>query len=309
MRRRALLAAASLPLVSSFLAVSSSHAAAQEATPRAGLLVVATISVLADLVRQVGGDAVSVVSLVPAGTDVHGFQPSPGGLRRLRDARVAVENGLGLEGWLDRAIRASGFSGTRVVAAAGVRPRLMQEGGRAVPDPHVWQDPGRAVLMVRAIADGLAAADPARAAHYRDRATAYTARIEAVDAEIERRMAAIPPSRRRVITGHDAFGYFGARYGVEFLAVQGVSAQAEPSARDLARLAAQARREGVRAVFVENMTSPRAAEALAREAGARVGGTVYSDDLSPPDGPAGTYLDMLRHNARLFAEAMAGPDG
>ena len=296
MRRRALLAAAALlPL----------RAAAQGA----GLPVVATFSVLADLVRQVGGEDVSVVSLVPAGTDAHAFQPSPGGLRLLRDARVAVENGLGLDGWLDRLVRASGFSGTRVVASAGVRPRPVQEGGRAVPDPHVWQDPGRAVLMVRAIADGLAAADPARAAGYHARATAYAARIEAVDAEIERRIGAIPREKRRVITGHDAFGYFGARYGVEFRAVQGVSTQGEPSARDLARLAAQVRREGIRAVFVESMTSPRAAEALAREAGARVGGTVYSDDLSPPDGPAGTYLDMLRHNARLFVDAMAGPDG
>lgn len=297
MRRRALLAAALLPL----------RAAAQGAV----LPVVATFSVLADLVRQVGGDAVSVVSLVPVGADAHAFQPSPGALRLLRDARVAVENGLGLDGWLDRLVRASGFSGTRVVASAGVRPRPVQEGGRAVPDPHVWQDPGRAVLMVRAIADGLCAADPARAAGYRARAADYTARIEALDAEIERRIGAVPRAKRRVITGHDAFGYFGARYGVEFRAVQGVSTEGEPSARDLARLAAQVRREGIRAVFVENMTSPRAAEALAREAGARVGGTVYSDDLSPPDGPAGTYLDMMRHNARLFVDAMAdaaGPD-
>lgn len=295
MRRRVLLAAALLPL----------RAAAQGAV----LPVVATFSVLADLVRQLGGDAVSVVSLVPVGADAHAFQPSPGALRALRDARVAVENGLGLDGWLDRLVRASGFSGTRVVASAGVRPRPVQEGGRAVPDPHVWQDPGRAVLMVRAIADGLCAADPARAAGYRARAADYTARIEALDAEIERRIGAVPPAKRRVITGHDAFGYFGARYGVEFRAVQGFSTEGEPSARDLARLAAQVRREGIRAVFVENMTSPRAAEALAREAGARVGGTVYSDDLSPPDGPAGTYLDMMRHNARLFVDAMADAAG
>lgn len=295
MRRRALLAAALLPLP------AAAHGAV--------LPVVATFSVLADLVRQVGGDAVSVVSLVPVGADAHAFQPSPGTLRLLRDARVTVENGLGLDGWLDRLVRASGFSGTRVVASAGVRPRPVQEGGRAVPDPHVWQDPGRAVLMVRAIADGLCAADPARAAGYRARAADYTARIEALDAEIERRIGAVPREKRRVITGHDAFGYFGARYGVEFRAVQGVSTEGEPSARDLARLAAQVRREGIRAVFVENMTSPRAAEALAREAGARVGGTVYSDDLSPPDGPAGTYLDMMRHNARLFVDAMADAAG
>ena len=268
------------------------------------LPIVATFSVLADMAREVGGDAVTVVSLVPAGGDAHSFQPRPGDLRALRDARVVVENGLGLEGWMTRLVSASGFAGTRITAAGAVPSRTVHEGSRTVRDPHVWQDPRRAVLMVEAIANGLAEADPVRAAVYRARAAAYAARIEAADREIEQAMADIPAERRRVITSHDAFGYYGDRYGIEFRAVQGVSTVAEPSAREFAALAAQVKREGIRAVFVESMADPRLAEALARESGARVGDRVYSDSLSAPDGPAATYLAMLRHNTALFAAAM-----
>lgn len=265
------------------------------------LPVVASFSILADMVRRVGGDAVAVVSLVPPDADPHTFQPRPGDLARLKHAAVLVENGLALEGWLTRLARASGFNGTRVVAASGIRPR--QEGGRSQADPHVWQDPRNAVLMVRAIGEGLAAADPARADAYRSRADAYAAEIMRADAEIERQFAAVPPAKRQVITSHDAFGYFGARYGIAFHGVQGINTESEPSPRGLARLAAQ-RRDGIRAVFVENMTDPRVAQALAREAGAVVGGTVYSDSLSAPGGPAATYLAMLRHNTGLFVAAM-----
>lgn len=290
MRRRTLLAGLLLPVV----------AIAQETR----FPVVATFSILADMTREVGGDAIAVVSLVPPGGDAHSFQPRPSDLRTLRDARVVVENGLGLEGWIARLVDASGFAGIRITAAGAITPRTVHESGRTVRDPHVWQDPRRAVLMVEAIADGLARADPARADAYRARAAGYIARIEAADREIEGAMAAIPAERRRVITSHDAFGYYGDRYGIEFRAVQGVSTAADPSARELARLAAQVRQEGIRAVFVESMTDPRLAESLARESGARVGGRVYSDSLSAPDGSAATYLDMLRHNTALFAAAM-----
>lgn len=266
--------------------------------------VVATFSILADMVGEVGGDAVAVSSLVPAGIDVHGFQPRPADLRGIRDARVLVENGLGFEGWAARLVDASGFTGTRVVAAQDASPLMVGEGGRAVADPHVWQDPRRAVTMVDAVAAGLAAADPARADAYRDRAAAYRERIEAADRWIERRLSGIPPARRRILTSHDAFAYYGARYDVRFRGIQGVSMHAEPSPRDLARLAAQVRSEGVRVVFAESMADPRLAAALAREGGARVGARVYSDSLSEPGGPAATYLDMMRHNTGLFAAAM-----
>jgi zinc/manganese transport system substrate-binding protein len=289
--RRALLAAPLLP---------AAGLAQGQALP-----VVASFSILADLVRQVGGDAVAVSSLVPSDGDPHAFHPRPGDLNALRAAAVVVENGLGLEGWLARLVQASGFGGVRVLASAGVEPRRMQEGGRAVPDPHIWQDPRLVVGMVRQIAEGLAGADAARAGAYRLRAESYAAKIRLLDAQIEGRLASVPPGRRRVITTHDAFGYYGARYGVTFLAAQGISTEAEPAPRALARLAAQMRQEGIRTVFLENMTDPRIARAIAREAGGSVGAKVYSDSLSPPGGPAPTWLDMLRYNTDQFAGAMS----
>ncbi len=269
------------------------------------LSVVATFSILGDLAARVGGDRVAVASLVGPGADAHTFQPRPSDLLRLKDAAVLVENGLGLEGWMNRMARSAGFAGQRIVASAGVRPRSFQEGGKTVTDPHIWQDPRNAATMVAAIAAGLGKADPAGAPDYAARARAFAAEIAEADAAIERAMAAIPPDKRQVITSHDAFGYYGARYGIRFRAAQGLSTDAEPTPRDLARLAAQIRRDRIRAVFVETMADPRLAETLARESGAIVGPAVYSDSLSPPGGPAATYLDMLRHNTAAFAAAMA----
>jgi zinc/manganese transport system substrate-binding protein len=269
------------------------------------LRVVASFSILGDLTRQVGGDAVAVETLVGADGDVHVYEPRPKDLRTLMAARVLVRNGLGLEGWMDRLTGAAGFKGSVVVASDKVTPRTMKEAGGAIAtDPHAWQDPGNAILYVRAIADGLASADPANAAAYRDSAERYVARIAQAGAWIEATLAPIPADQRRIITTHDAFGYYGARYGVEFLAAEGISTEFEPSAKAIAALVAQIKREKVRAVFIENMTSPRMAQMLARETGATLGGTVYSDALSPAGGPAASYLDMLHHNTTLFAAAM-----
>jgi zinc/manganese transport system substrate-binding protein len=186
-----------------------------------------------------------------------------------------------------------------------VVPRTMREnGGALTTDPHAWQDPRNAILYVRAIAEGLASVDAPNPAVYHGAAEQYSARIVQVDGWIEAAMAAIPPGQRRIITTHDAFGYYGARYGVEFLSAEGISTEFEPSAKAIAALVRQIEREKVRAVFIENMTSPRMAQMLARETGALLGGTVYSDALSPADGPAATYLDMLRWNTKLFVGAM-----
>lgn len=290
MRRRALIAVlASLPL-------------AARAAPR--VQVVASFSVLADMARQIGGEAVSVVSLVPADGDAHSYEPRPSDVLAIRDAGLVVTNGLGLDGWMDRLIGSAGGNAVRVIAAERVRPRRMTDGGQPVADPHAWQDPADGALYARAIAEGLARADPARAAEFHERGERYIAAIGETDRWIAGTLAAVPAGKRKIITSHDAFGYFGARYGIEFRAAQGIDTDAEPSARDIARLVGQIRRDGIRAVFVENMTDPRIARALAREAGAAVGGTVYSDALSPPGGPAATYLAMLRHNTALFAAAM-----
>jgi zinc/manganese transport system substrate-binding protein len=271
----------------------------------APLHVVASFSILADLTQQTGGDAVSVQAFVGPNGDVHVYEPRPKDLRTLLSASLLIRNGLGLEGWMDRLTTAAGFKGKIVVAADHVTARTMKEDSGAIAtDPHAWQDPRNAILYVQAIEAGLADADPANAAHYQESAKRYQARIAQADSWIEATFAPIPPEQRRIITTHDAFGYYGARYGVEFLSAEGISTEFEPSAKSIATLVRQIKREKIRAVFIENMTSPRMAQMLARETGATLGGTVYSDALSAPNAPAATYLDMLHYNTTLFAAAM-----
>jgi zinc/manganese transport system substrate-binding protein len=284
------------------LAGGAAWALRPSAARAAELPVVATFSILADLARAIGGAGVRVTSFVGPDADAHTFEPRPSDLRALQAARLLVVNGLGLEGWMDRLAQAAGYTGATVVASTGVRPRMVAAGE---PDPHAWQDPANGVIYVRTIAEGLAAADPARAEAIRAAAAGLTADIQAADAFITRTIAAIPAAKRRIITSHDAFFYYGARYGIEFRAAQGIDTDSEPSARSLAILARQIRADGIKAVFIENMTDPRLARTLAREAGATVGPPVYSDALSKPGGPADTYVKMLRYNTEQFARAMA----
>jgi zinc/manganese transport system substrate-binding protein len=299
MRRRSLFATlAAMP----FASLNFAPSVAVAARP---LRVVASFSVLADLTRQVGGAAVSVDSLVGPDGDAHVYEPRPKDLRTLMAAALLVRNGLGLEGWMDRLTGAAGFKGEVVVAAEKVTPRTMkQDGGAIATDPHAWQDPSNAILYVQSITGGLASVDPVNAGAYRDAAARYVALIAQTDAWIESALRDIPTGQRRILTTHDAFGYYGARFGFEFLSAEGISTESEPSAKAIAELVRQIRREKVRAVFIENMTNPRMAQMLARETGATLGGTVYADALSPPGGPAPTYLDMLRHNTTLFAAAL-----
>ncbi len=267
--------------------------------------VVATFSVLADITAAIGGDAVAVTSLVPVDGDAHTYEPRPSDLVTLKGAKVLVKNGLGLEGWLDRLARSADFIGLTVVATRGVASRKMDEDGKIITDPHAWQDPRNGMIYARNIAEALAVAIPAHAAAIHDRADTYIRQIEEIDAWADKTLGAVPEGKRQIITSHDAFGYFGARFGITFHGVQGIDTDAEPSARDVATLVKQVRREHIKAVFVENMTDPRFAQMLAREAGATLGPAVYSDALSAPGGPADTYLEMFRHNVPLFARAMA----
>ena len=291
MRRRSFLASLALAPV-----------AARSAAP---LRVVASFSILADMARTVGGDLVTVESFVGPDGDAHVYEPRPKDLRTLLAAGLLVRNGLGLEGWMDRLTNAAGFKGRIAVAAERVAPRTMKEDGGAVTtDPHAWQDPRNGVLYVQSIADGLAAADAANASAYRAAAARYGEQIAQTDRWIEQRLAPIPAEQRRILTTHDAFGYYGARYGIEFLAAEGISTDSEPSAKAIAGLIRQIKRQKVGAVFIESMTSDRMARMLAKETGAVLGGTVYSDALSPQDGPAASYLAMLKHNTTLFAAAM-----
>lgn len=265
---------------------------------------VASFSILADMVRQIGGEAVAVRALVPPDGDAHVYQPGTADLRALAEAALLVENGLGLEGWMARLGAASGFKGVRVVATRGVKPRFLNGAGDVSVDPHAWQDPRNGMIYAGNIAEGLAALDPPRAAAWRAAAARYQARIAETDAWIEARIASVPLADRRIIATHDAFGYYGARFGVRFLAAEGLSTEAEPSAKTIAALIQQIRREKATTVFLESMTDPRLAQMLAREAGVTVSGPLYSDSLSRPDGPAPDYITMLRYNTELFMRAM-----
>lgn len=276
--------------------LSSPVRAAPVPTPAA----VATLSILADIARAVAGDAVTVRSLVGPDADPHTYEPRPSDLRALADAALVVRNGLGLEGWLDRLLPASGTKALVVTASDGVTPRHLDAG----LDPHAWQDPRNGMLYARNIADGLATLLPSQASAIHARAEDYVGRLEALDGAIAKLFADLPAGRRRILTSHDAFFYFGARYGLEFLGIEGINTEAEPSAADLAHVIAQVKQSGVRVVFVENMTSPALARTVAHESGAVLGPAVYSDALSGPKGPAPTYFAMLRFNAETFARAL-----
>jgi len=266
--------------------------------------VVATFSVLADMVRAVGGDDVAVTALVGPDGDAHVFEPTPADARALAAADLVVENGLGFEGWIGRLAKAADYKGPLVVATTGIVPRRMEEDGHDVTDPHAWQDLSLGRIYVANIAEGLAKADAGHAERYRANAAAYNRRLAELDAWVRAELAQVPEAKRRVITTHDAFGYFGHAYGVAFLAPEGVSTEAEVTGKALGALVGQIRHTGVKALFFENMTDPRLVEQLAREAGATVGGTLYVDALSPPGGPAPSYVDMFRHNVPALVAAM-----
>ena len=340
--------------------------------------VVATFSILGDMVKRIGGDRVTVTTLVGADGDSHVYHPTPADARAVSRAEILVFNGLAFEGWLDRLVETSSFGGVRVVATDGIRPiRLEDDDGHhddhaekdhhtakddhagehdhdakddhagehdhdakddhagehdhdaeddhagehdhdaeddhahghhhGAFDPHAWQNLANAVIYVDNITAALAEADPANSStYYRNRA-AYVAEIEALDADIRKTVEGLPEDRRTVVTPHDAFGYFSEAYGLRFIAPSGISTESDPSAADVAALIRQIREEGIKAVFVESTTDQRLLEQIADETGASVGGTLYSDALSGPDGPASTYLDMMRHNVEMLAGALYSP--
>jgi zinc/manganese transport system substrate-binding protein len=262
------------------------------------LKVVATFSILGDLVTQVGGDRVAVTTLVAPDTDAHVYQPKPTDIRTLAAAKVLVSNGLGFEGWLDRVAGAADFKGVRIVASDGASTIV-------AGDPHCWQAVACARGYVANIARGLAAADPANAAVYRERAAIYDGRLAALDAWIRGEIAKVPEDRRKAITGHNSFEYFARAYGVQFESPRGYNTDSEPSARDMANLIRQVRAQKIRALFIENMTNPALVDEVARDAGATVGPRLYSDALSKPDGPAPSYETMMRHNVGALVAGMS----
>jgi len=282
-----------LPLFALLLIASPLHAAER-------LNIVASFSILGDFVRNVGGDRVSVTTLVGADSDVHVYTPAPSDAKRIADAKFVVVNGLGLEGWLPRLVQSSGSKATIVTASAGIAPLKL---GSAA-DPHAWQSVPNAKVYVTDIANALAAADPDDAEFFRAQAKAYLEKLETLDREVREAVAKIPPERRKVISTHDAFGYFAAEYGIRFIAPLGVSTETEPSARDIAAIIGQIKAARIPAVFLENISDDRLIRRIAAETGAKVGGTLISDGLTGEKGPAPTYIDMVRHNIKALTSAL-----
>lgn len=313
-------------LLSMIAACAATPSIAEDKIP-----VVATFSILGDFVSQVGGDRVAVRTIVGPEGDGHVYQPTPADAADIAKAKVVFENGLGFEGWMERLSKSSGYKGPVVVATKGIDPiKAEEEEGHdddkeakaekdhddqdkeaaghdhGENDPHAWQSVTNAIKYVANVKDGLCQADAAGCAAYKKNAETYTAELKKADDEIKAKIAAIPEKNRKVITSHDAFGYFAKSYGVEFIAPTGMSTESEASAKDVAKIIDQIKKDAVKALFVENITDTRLVEQIAKETGVKVGGTLYSDALSKSDGPANTYLDMMRHNVGLLAGAMAG---
>ena len=290
-----------------FLVVAGLAANIASAAP---LKVVASFSILGDLAREVGGERIELHTLVGPDGDAHVYQPTPADAKTIAQANLVIVNGLGFEGWIDRLIKSSGYRGSVVRASTGIKTLKLKHdehghGHDSDVDPHAWQDLSNALYYVDNIAQALAKADPAGQGVYQANAAKYKQAIVALDGELKSAFNSIAREKRKVVTTHDAFGYFSRAYGIALISPVGINTDAEASAADIGRIIKQIRREKIPAVFMENVSDPRLLERIRQESGARIGGVLYSDSLSKANGPAATYLEMMRHNARTLAGALA----
>ncbi len=295
---------------------------------------VATFSILADLVQNVAGDKVELVTLVDRDTDAHEYEPSPSDAAKLANAQVIFENGLMFETWLDRLYESSGSTARRVVVTEGITPRPFEhgeeehahehgdekEGEHAKEgehshekegehkhgefDPHAWQDVRNVIEMVRNIAQALSELDPAHAEFYEANAQAYIAKLEALDEEIVSQVEQIPEARRLLVTSHEALGYFADRYGFKLVGTVLGTMGSEPSAQDIAKLVEEIKAQGAKAIFVENVTNPKLVERVAQEAGVAIGPRLFTDALGAPGSPGATYIEMMRYNVQAIVQAL-----
>lgn len=265
---------------------------------------VASFSILGDIVQQVGGEHVNVVTLVGPDGDPHGFAPMPKNSKQLSNADVVFVSGLGLEGWLERLISASGYKGQVVVASTGVDTRKMDEEGKMVTDPHAWNSMANGIKYANNVMNALIVADPEDADYFRKRGGEYIQQLEKLDAYAKAQFAAIPLDKCKVLTSHDAFGYFSQEYGVSFLSPVGFSTEAEASASDVAALIKQIKQEKIKTYFIENQTDPRLVKQIATASGAKAGGELYPEALSPAGGPAATYAEAFKHNVDTIVGSM-----
>lgn len=299
-----------------FLLVSGAALSTPMAHAEPVLRAVASFSILGDMVRQVGGERVAVTVLVEPGGDAHVYQPTPAQAKTVAQAQVLFSNGLGFEGWMARLLKSAGYQGQHVVAAKGttVLESTPRHGHTAhkhghhhdKADPHAWQNPGNAVIYVKNIAKGLCDADPAGCDSYQKNAASYTSELQKLDAEVRAAWSAIAPEQRKVITSHAAFGHYAHAYGVTFLSPQGVSTESEASAKGVAALVRQIKAENVKALFIEAVSNPRLMEQIARETGVKAAGELFADSLSPPGGPADSYIKMIRNNTSAMTGIIAG---
>lgn len=296
------------------IAVLAGSTAVQAQTTPA-LKAVASFSILGDLVRQVGGDRVAVEVLVAPGGDAHVFQPTPSQAKLVGQAQVVFSNGLGFEGWMSRLLNTARYKGRHVVASQGIQPQQAEgdhdhgaTGGHhhEENDPHAWQSVPNAMVYVGNIAKGLCAADAAGCEGYQRNAAAYVAQLQALDADIRTAWSRIPAAQRKVITSHDAFGYYAHAYGVRFLAPQGVNTESEASAKGVAQLVRQIKKEQIKALFVESISDPRLIAQIGRETGVKPSGELFSDSLSAAGGPAPSYVAMMRANTTALTQAILG---
>ncbi len=281
------------------------------------LKVVASFSIIGDFAKQVGGDRIALTTLVGPNGDAHVYEPKPADAAAFAASDVVLVNGLHFEGFLKRLADASATKASIVELTKGVEPIRMKEEHEAEVDtiighdqgdidPHAFQSIANARIYVKNIADAFCAADREGCNAYRSNAAAYDAKLAETDAAVKAETAMIPADKRTIITSHDAFGYFEHAYGLEFVAPEGISTEAEASAADVAALIRQVREDKASAIFVENITNKRLTEQVARETGLGVGGTLYSDALSEADGPAPTYIGMMLHNVRTIKGAIMG---
>jgi zinc/manganese transport system substrate-binding protein len=275
--------------------------------------VITSFSILGDMTQNVGGARVEATTLVGPNGDAHVYEPTPADAKAVASADLVIVNGLGLEGWMDRLIKTSGYKGPVVVTTKGIKPREMSAAEEEHDpghkhehkiDPHAWQNPANGQIYVDNIAKGLSAVDPAGASIYQANAAAYNAKLAELDKWVKTELAGIPKPKRRMITSHDAFGYLGTAYGITILSPMGVSTESEPSAGGVAKLIKQIRKEKITAVFIENVSDPRLVEQVGKESGVTLGGELYSDALSKPEEPAPTYIDMFKNNVTKMVAAM-----
>jgi ABC-type Zn uptake system ZnuABC Zn-binding protein ZnuA len=284
---------------------STSRPAGSAAGTEGRLRVVATTTQVADFATNIGADRVQVTSLLKPNLDAHDYEPSPADIDTIARADLVIENGAGLESWLHDTIASSGFHGPVVDTSHGVR--LRQVGGAT--DPHIWQNPRNAQVMVANIERAMAAADPTDAGVFRANLAAYTRQLQALDAEVQRQIDSL--GNKQLVTNHDAFGYYIDRFGLQFVGsvIPSFDSSAELSGRDIRDLVAKIKATKVKAVFSETSLPPRTAATIAREAGVKVvegADALYGDALGPAGSDGDTYLKMIRHNTRTIVSNLSG---